>query len=313
LTVLVTGANGFLGSNLAKFLSEREEIEEIVSIGQSQLKRRRFPKEVYFSIDLKSISNACIIFRRYRPKIVFDFASVVGGNKFINSQSALIMHDATIMNLNVLDLARKIEVKKILFASSACVYPKEELLREEYAYPIHPENMYGLQKIFIENVYREYQKTYGIETYLPRFQNIYGPYIQYSGDRAKGLADICRKVLIAPENGDVELFGDGQQIRDYTFSEDAMDGVWKLINSKVYEPINISSGKGTTIENYARKIMNVLGKNLTIKFNGQKDTGIQVRISSSAKAKELIDWESKTSLEDGILKMANWIKKEMGI
>jgi len=313
LIVLVTGANGFLGSNLVKFLSEKEEIEEIISIGQTELKRRRFPKEIYFSIDLKDTSNACIIFSRYRPKIVFDFASVVGGNKFINSQSALIMHDATIMNLNVMEMARWHKVEKILFASSACVYPKEELLREEYAYPIHPENMYGLQKIYMENVYREYQKAYGIEVYLPRFQNIYGPYIQYFGDRAKGLADICRKVLIAPENGEVELFGDGQQIRDYTFSEDAMDGVWKLVNSKIYEPINISSGKGTTIENYAKEIMNVLGKNLSIKFNGQKDTGIQIRISSSAKAKELLGWEAKTSLEDGIIKMANWIKKDMAI
>jgi GDP-D-mannose 3',5'-epimerase len=307
--VLVTGAGGFLGSNLVKYLSENTDFR-IFSIGLNNLRRERFPREIYFQKDLLS--------SEIRPEItnsidwVFDFASVVGGFKFLNSQSALIMNKATMMNLNVLEASRKAGVKKILFASSACVYPRNKnTFIEEDAYPIDPENSYGLQKIFMENVYREYQKTYGIEVYLPRFQNIYGPFIQFKGEKAKGLADICRKVILAKE--EIELFGDGNQVRDYTYSEDAMEGVWKLINSDIHEPINISSGEAVTIDEYARKIIYVLGKNIKINYTMKKDTGVNYRVSSNTKARKFLDWIPSTPLEKGIKKMTDWIKEEMKI
>ena len=309
MKVLVTGAGGFLGTNLVKYLSEYTDYR-IFSIGLNALRRDRFSRETYFQKDLFS--------SEIRPEImnsidwVFDFASVVGGFKFLNSQSALIMSRSTTMNLNVLEASRKAGVKKILFASSACVYPRNKnTFIEEDAHPIDPENSYGLQKIFMENVYKEYQKTYGIEIYLPRFQNIYGPFIQYEGEKAKGLADICRKVILAKD--EIELYGDGSQVRDYIYSEDAMEGVLKLINSNIHEPINISSGKAVTIGEYAKEIINALKKNVKINYTMKKDTGVSYRISSNTKAKKLLDWSPSTSLEKGIIKMTDWIKQDMKI
>lgn len=310
MRVLVTGGNGFLGSNLVKFLSEQEEIDEIISVGQSQLKRPNFPKEIYCTADLRNFDFCRMLFRDYTPEWVFDFASILGGFEFINSSSAIIMHDSTVMNLNVLDAAREYGAKKILFASSACVYSRHiDLLKEENAYPVNPENAYGLQKIFMENLYTEYSTAYGIEVFLPRFQNIYGPYIPFSGPRAKGVADICRKIMIADEY--VLLKGNGKQIRDYTYSADAMEGVWKLIHSNFHEPLNISSGSGLSISEYARVIMRVLGKNLEIRYDNEFGKGIFRRVSSNELAKKVIQWEPTTSLEEGISAMIEWVEKEL--
>jgi len=313
MIILITGAGGFLGSNLVQFLNNKEEIEKIISIGRTNLKREKFKKENFYSIDLLETQSIDGLVSYYKPEWIFDLASIVGGFKFLNSQSALIMNKSTIMNLNVLEAARKNDVKKILFASSACVYPSIDkgLFIEEDAYPINPENPYGLQKIFMENIYKEYQKTYGIEVYLPRFQNIYGPFIQFEGERAKGLADICRKVMLAKD--EIELYGDGNQVRDYTYSEDAIEGVWKLINSNIYEPINISSGEAITIDEYAKEIIHVLNKNIKVNYTMKKDTGVSYRVSSNVKAIKFLKWAPITSLEDGIRKMTDWMKDEMKI
>jgi nucleoside-diphosphate-sugar epimerase len=310
MKVLITGGGGFLGSNLVKFLSERSEVHEIFSVGFSQLKRPEFPKERYYALDLRNREFCGLFFYQTRPDWVFDFASVVGGFEFNNSQSALILHDATMMNLNVLDCVKEYGVKKFLFASTACVYPKEaNFLKEESAYPINPENYYGLQKIFMENVIAEYAKSYGFEVYLARLQNVYGPYIQFEGYRAKGLADICRKMMLADKS--VVLKGDGRQVRDYTYSEDAMEGIWKLAHTDFHKPLNICSGKAVTIHEYATTIMKVLGKKLEIGYDHQIGKGVFRRMSSNQLAKKVIDWEPSTPLEAGIRKMVDWMEKEM--
>lgn len=311
MKLLITGAGGFLGSNMAKYLSENTTDYEIISVGKNNLHRSLFDKEIYIKLDLINLDH-CIEATK-KIDYVFDFASIVGGFKFLRENSAKIMYESTLINLNVLEASRINKVKKIMFASSACVYPigKNECLVEEDAYPINPENQYGLQKIYIENIYKEYQKRYGIKVYLPRFQNVYGPYIQYKGDRAKGLADICRKAIETPQNGEIELQGNGKQIRDYTFSEDVMEGAWKLINSDIHEPINISSGKGITIDEYAKQIIEILKKNVFIKYNYLEDTGIKARVSMNKKANELINWKPKITLKDGLIQMINWIKEDM--
>jgi len=311
-SVLVTGASGFIGSNLVQFLNEREEIDKIISVGKTELKRKKFEKEDFFSIDLVENQPICGLVDYYRPEWIFDFAAVVGGFKFINSHSALIMNKTTIMNLNVLQAAVDFKVKKIMLASSASVYSKNtDVSIEENAYPINPENPYGLQKIYMENVYIEFQKSYDIKVYLPRFQSIYGPFIQYEGERTKGLADICKKIMLVKDGGAIELFGDGNQVRDYTYSEDAMDGVWKLINSEVHEPINISSGKAISINEYSKEIISILNKDVKINYTMQKDEGANYRTSSNAKAKKLLNWEPTTPLSDGMRKMIEYIKSEM--
>lgn len=310
MRALVTGGNGFLGSNLVKFLSEQKEITDIISVGQSQLKRPEFLNERYCITDLRNFDFCRLLFMMYKPDWVFDFASILGGFEFINSSSAIIMHDSTVMNLNVLDAAREYGAKKVLFASSACVYSRHiDLLKEENAYPINPENAYGLQKIFMENLYTEYAIAYGIEVFLPRFQNIYGPYIPFSGPRAKGVADICRKIMLADKF--VLLKGNGKQIRDYTYSTDAMEGVWRLIHSNFHEPLNISSGNGLSVDEYARVIMRVLGKNLEIRYDNEFGKGIFRRVSSNDLAKKVIHWKPTTSLEEGISAMIDYIEKEI--
>jgi len=313
-TAIVTGAGGFLGSNMVKYLSEKTDFE-ILSIAQHPLKRDRFERESIIVLNLLGTDlfrQVLQIAKINKNDWVFDFASVVGGFRFLRDCSAEIMYESTIMNLNVLEEARQAGVGKIMFASSACVYPSTDkgLFTEADAYPINPENDYGLQKIYMERLYTQYLNRYGLKVYLPRFQNVYGPYIQYNGPRAKGLADICRKVMEAEEGGEIEIFGDGNQIRDYTFAEDAMDGVLKLMNTEVHTPVNISSGKAITINDYVKEIISVLGKKVTIKHTEEKDVGVRMRVSANDKARE-IGWVPNTPLSVGIKKMTDWMRKDM--
>ena len=308
MTVLITGAGGFLGSNLVKYISEKTDYK-IISIGLNPLNRERFHNETFLQRDLL-IPDALHYEMNYADW-VFDFASIIGGFKFLKKNFAKIMHDSTIMNLNVLEAARKAGVKKILFASSACVYPSNDkgIFYECDSTPFNPENEYGFQKIFIEQVYKKYSETYELQIYLPRFQNVYGPYIQFNGPRSKGLADICRKVMEA--DNEIEIFGDGEQVRDYTFSEDAMEGTLKLIESDIHEPVNISSGKAITINEYVKEIISALNKNVKVSHSKEKDTGVKVRVSVNDKAKKELGWEPTTPLSIGIKKMTDWMLTQM--
>ena len=163
----------------------------------------------------------------------------------------------------------------------------------------------------METTYKQYQKDYGMKIYLPRYQNVYGPYIQYEGDRAKGLADICRKIILAPNGGAIDIFGDGEQIREYTYAEDCMSGTIKLISSDLHDPVNISTGIGVTINEYVKTIISVLKKDVKINHTMEKDTGVRARISVNEKAKKELGWSPTTPIEIGIQKMCDWIEEDM--
>jgi GDP-D-mannose 3',5'-epimerase len=311
--VLVTGGGGFLGSNLVKYLSENTE-HEISSVGRSRdLKRNLFYREIYFDCDLTNY-DACLYFTR-GIDWVFDFAAIAGNYKFLLDNAAEIMFKNIQMNTNILEASRINGVKKILFASSSAIYPAiAYIFKEEDAYPLNPENrFYGLEKAYMENLYYLYGKKYGIKIYLPRIQINYGPFIPYTGVKSKSFAEICKRLIDIKNNETLELYGDGTQLRDMIYSEDCAEGLYKLINSDIHEPINISTGKGISINTLVTIATKYLNKKIKITYNIQKDMGAHIKISDNTKIKNLLNWEPLTIHEVGVRKMINWIREDMKI
>jgi len=310
--ILITGGGGFLGSNLAKYISESTD-HEITSIGKSrELKRELFPRELYFDQDLLNL-DTCLFFTK-NIDWVFDFAAIAGNYKFLLDNAAEIMYKNVQMNLNILEASRINKVERILFASSSAIYPATDkgVFTEEDDYPLNPENrFYGLEKAYMENLYILYQKKYGIKTYLPRTSVNYGLFIPYIGVKAKSFAEICKR-LIEIKNGEtLELYGDGNQLRDMIYSEDCAEIFYKLINSDMHDPINVSTGEGITINKLVNIAAKHLNKEIKISYDVKKNMGAKTRISDNTKIKTLLEWKSKTSPEEGVAKMIDWMKSEM--
>ena len=217
MKVLITGGSGFIGRNLAKYFSEKTDYK-IISTAFKNEKIKSFPREdILYRMDLTSQTHIDYLFSGEKFDIIFDLASISGGFRFLEENITRVVSENMLMNLNILNEAVRRKVPKILFASSSCVYPTHKVEKqfiEEDAYPINSENLYGLQKIYMENVYKEYAKKYGIEVYLPRLDGIFGPYTQYKGIKAQGLANLCYKIISLENNETIELFGNGKQMRD---------------------------------------------------------------------------------------------------
>ena len=314
MKVLITGGSGFIGRNLAKYFSEKTDYE-IVSTTFKSNKIERFGKEYITYKDLTKQEDIDSIFYWEKFDIVFDLASISGGFRFLEENMTRVVSENMLMNLNVLNAAVKHKVPKILFASSSCVYPThkvEKQFLEEDAYPINSENLYGLQKIYMENTYKEYAKKYPIEVYLPRLDGILGPFTQYKGIKAQGLANLCYKIISLENNGSIELFGSGKQKRDYLYVDDCLEAMLALINSNYHHPINISHGQPQELDSFINEICKILDKNINVNYSGE-NVGVTTRTISNKLAKEKINWEPTTKIENGLEKMINWMKEEMKV
>ena len=179
----------------------------------------------------------------------------MGGMGFIENNKALCML-SSLINTHLLMAAKETGVKRFLFSSSACVYASWHQdhtsiapLKESDAYPADPEDGYGWEKLFSERMCRHFYEDFGLETRVARYHNVYGPWGSYDGGREKAPAAACRKIanvaLGSPNN--IEMWGDGKQVRSFTYIDDCVEGIQKIMHSKIYEPINLGSSELVSI------------------------------------------------------------------
>lgn len=315
--ILVTGAGGFIATHLIRKL--KKDGYFVVGV---DIKRNEFiESEADFFIiqDLTDQTAVDYLFKNFQFTTVFNLAAVMGGMEFLANgiYDYIVLSDSTKININVIDSAIKYKVDKIFFSSSACVYNQQlqetsdnVSLKESDAYPAWPDLEYGYQKLITERLYIAGERCNKIETRIARFHNVYGEYTEYETDKAKAPAALCRKIAIANDGDEIEVWGDGLQTRSFMYASDCITGVLKLMDSSFNEPINIGSDELISINDLASLIIKISGKKLTIKnINGPQ--GVRGRNSNNDLIKAKLNWSPEIKLEDGIRILYNWVNKQV--
>jgi nucleoside-diphosphate-sugar epimerase len=242
----------------------------------------------------------------------------MGGIGFIHSHKAEISRDNVLINVHTLDAARVNRVERFLYTSSACVYPgylqdspEVTPLREEDAYPADPEDGYGWEKLYTERVAMHYRQDYGLETRVVRFHNIYGPLGTYDGGREKSPAAICRKLALVGDEGVVEVWGDGKQTRSYCYIDDCVEGIHRLMESSFAEPLNLGQDRMVSIDELVDIVSGIAGKRVYKQHDLSKPQGVRGRNSDNTRLRQVLGWEPKVSLEDGLARTYRWIAEQL--
>ncbi len=319
-TALVLGAGGFIGSHLVTRLKSEGYWVRGVDIKYPDFSDST--ADDFVIADLRDpLKTSVIMYAPFQEPFdeVYQLAADMGGAGYINTgdHDADVVHNSMLINLNVLNEAQKKNVKKIFYASSACVYnehnqldPENPNCKEDSVYPAQPDSEYGWEKLFSERLYATYNRNYGIDIRIARFHNIFGPEGTFDGGKEKAPAAICRKVAKTPTNGQIEVWGDGLQTRSFLYIDEAVEGVRRLMNSDYKEPINIGSEEIISMNGLAKLVASLANKNIEIK-NIPGPQGVRGRTSDNTLIKEKLGWAPSQPLHIGLTETYKWIASKI--
>lgn len=312
--VLVTGAGGFIGHHLTKYLVERGYWVRGVDIKEPEYEPTAAHQFELLDLTLR---DNCIAATEGVEE-VYALAANMGGIGFIESHKAVIVRDSTLINFHTLEAARINGVERFLFTSSACVYPgylqkstEAAPLREEDAYPADAEDGYGWEKLYMERACRHFREDFGLDTRVVRFHNIYGPLGTYEGGREKSPAAICRKIAAAPDGGTIEIWGDGNQTRTYCYIDDCVEGLFRLMQTDYPHPLNLGTDRLISINDLVALVADIAGIRVDVTHDLSAPQGVRGRSSDNTRLRQVLGWEPEISLEAGLEKTYNWIYGEL--
>jgi nucleoside-diphosphate-sugar epimerase len=315
-TALVLGAGGFIGGHMVKRLKSEGYW---VRGADKKLHEYSHTNNDFFLADLTLQSDVRNVINQQFDE-VYQLAADMGGAGYINTNlyDADVMYNSATINLNVLHRCEEMNIKKVFFSSSACVY-NEELqstnvnpdCRESSAYPAHPDSEYGWEKLFSERLFHAYNRQHGMQNKVARFHNIFGPYGTWDGGKEKFPAAVCRKIAKANDGDEIEIWGDGEQTRSFLYIDDCIEGIRRLMNSETFHgPVNIGADQMISINDTVDLVAQIAGKTIR-KKHIDGPTGVRGRNSNNELIEEKLNWRPSQNLKEGLKETYRWINEEI--
>jgi len=333
--ILVTGAGGFIGGHLSKFLKERGYWVRGVDIRPHRwMKKEEFCDE-FLLLDLRRWDN--VVESVKDIDMIYNLAANMGGIGFIMTYFASVMYDNTTINKNIIEACRVYDIGRVLFSSSACIYPtykqdsyfedvdSDYILKESDAFPADPDSFYGWEKLYSELLYWAYHLEYGVDVRIVRYHNIQGPLTDWEEPRCKAPAALSRKIAMLPmEGGEIEVWGDGRQLRSFLDIRDCCEGTLRtmlLPDDEFYRlgevgyprppALNIGSDEDTTIDNLVDIISSIANKKVKKRYDASKPQGVRSRNADLTLTEKTLGWRPEYRLRDTMTELYNWVNLQV--
>jgi nucleoside-diphosphate-sugar epimerase len=313
---LVCGAGGFIGHHLVRRLRR-----DGFWVRGADLKYPRFSETEAHDFMIGDLRDPYfvkhLVDRRFDE--IYQLAADMGGAGYIftGEHDADVMHNSASINLNVLHAAYARNNRRIFYSSSACIYPEYNQLdpdnpncEESSAYPAAPDSEYGWEKLFSERLYLAYARNYGMEVRIARYHNIFGPEGSWNDGKEKAPAAICRKIALAPNGGEIEIWGDGNQTRSFLYIDECLEGTIRLMRSAFKGPVNIGSDEMVSVDKLVDIVAGIAGKVIS-KRHIDGPTGVRGRNSDNRLIAEKLGWSPSTALADGLRPTYSWISNQI--
>jgi nucleoside-diphosphate-sugar epimerase len=327
--ILVCGAGGFIGGAMVKRLKAEGHWVRGVDLKYHRYFDITQVADDFVVGDLRD-RNICDQVVDESIDEVYQFAADMGGAGYIftGEHDADVMHNSAMINLNVAEQCVAKKVNRVLYSSSACIYPEYNQLEpdnpkcsETSAYPAAPDSEYGWEKLFSERLWLSFSRNYGLNVRITRYHNIFGPEGTWDGGKEKAPAALCRKAALCEDGSSVEVWGDGLQTRSFLYIDECIDATRQLMDSEFQGPVNIGSEEMISLNDFAQMAIDISGKNLTIqnlqgqefekKYGHKCPLGVRGRNSDNTLIREELGWDSSMSLMSGMKITFDWIKQQI--
>jgi GDP-D-mannose 3',5'-epimerase len=316
--ILICGGGGFIGSHLGRRLKQEGNWVRIADWKVNEYFHEKDICDEFHKVDLRELSNCLSACKDI--DWVYNLAADMGGMGFIQSNHSTILFNNTMISFNMVEAARRSSVKRFFYSSSACIYPEYKQLdtanpglKEEDAWPAAPQDAYGLEKLVSEELCKYYGMDFPqMHFRVARFHNIYGPQGTWKGGREKAPAAFCRKACASTPATSFEMWGDGKQTRSFCYIDDCVEGVCRLMNSDIKEPLNLGSDEMVSMIDMANMALVLANKKDTVKINHiPGPEGVRGRNSDNTLIQQKLGWAPSTALKDGIALTYKWISQQM--